>query len=80
MRTAEQIIGVDALKQLIFEGFAVVPADSDTAQRLRLVAEAEREACARIADRCADDETRKALGANAAINAASIASAIRNRQ
>lgn len=34
MRTAEQIIGLDALTQLVFEGYAVVPADSYTAQRL----------------------------------------------
>ena len=40
---------------------------------------AERDACAKIADRCADDETRKALGANATINASQIANAIRNR-
>lgn len=41
--------------------------------------QAEREACAKIADRCTDDDTRKALGANAVITASQIAAAIRNR-
>lgn len=40
---------------------------------------AERDACAAIAHRCSDEQTRLALGANAAINASQIARAILKR-
>jgi hypothetical protein len=49
-------------------------------ERLRSALAAEREECAKVADRCSDDETRKALGANATIVASQIATAIRNRK